>query len=97
MLETSRDTKEYIHIAIMLLVYIYLLYDESINCLSRGQCWLEVADDKQEPMLRDEVCDSVRPDINKGLVQLRCVYARRLCANDGRLFAVVSRGESAEC
>jgi len=75
MLETSRDTKEYIHIAIMLLV------------------WLELADDKREPVLRDGVCDDVRPDVNKGLVKLRCVYARRLCADDGGLFAVVSCGD----
>ncbi|OAX34004.1 hypothetical protein K503DRAFT_775017 [Rhizopogon vinicolor AM-OR11-026] len=73
-----------------------LLYDEPINCLGRRQCRFELADDSREPVLRGGVCDGVGPDINKGLVKMYRVYARGLCVDDGGLFDVVSRGESAE-
>ena len=78
-----------------LLAYIRLLYDEPINCLGRRQRF-ELADDDREPVLSDGVCDSVGPDIDKNLVNLHSVYPRGLGADDSGLFAIVSRGESAE-
>ncbi|OAX33891.1 hypothetical protein K503DRAFT_835979 [Rhizopogon vinicolor AM-OR11-026] len=68
----------------------------ALRCLGRRQRRIELAYDKREPVLRDGACDSAGPDIDKGLVKLRHVYARGLCVDDGGLFAIVSRGESEE-
>ncbi|OAX33892.1 hypothetical protein K503DRAFT_786165 [Rhizopogon vinicolor AM-OR11-026] len=57
----------------------------ALQCLGSRQRRLELADDKREPVLRDGVCDSVGPDIDKGpvcswvtvFVRFKCESIRR--------------------
>ena len=68
-----------------LLAYICLLHNKPINSLNSRQR-LQPTDNKRRPVLRDGVCNGIRPEIDEGLVDLRHVYARKLGTDDGGLF-----------